>query len=233
MGVAWLTASRSRSVRAFGEERCRQVTQGFVYATPPPEFRPPPKRPDHGTHRAPSVEAGARRGQFSHQLMVHKPPNFPERKDRHGVFDVDPLTHGEAVEQQYVATLVEIAQHTGRLAIPRWRKEGVQFARRRPEPVARKLRGPRHQPGNQVPGRDRRPRIHQLHPEIILAHDSSRYRHALQLGVGQQGVARRIEDRTKGTVLGLSTEGPAVSLRGIDHAHVIQRKRRLIPTVDD
>ena len=82
-------------------------------------------------------------------------------------------------------------------------------------------------------GRDRRPGIHHPHPEIVLAHDPPRHRHPLELGMGQQCVVRRIEHRPKGRVLGLSSEGPAVARLCIDHANVVQRKRRLVPAIDD
>ena len=167
-----------------------------------------------------------------HQLLLHKPPNFPERKDRHAVREVDPFGHGQAIEQQRVATLVEIAQYTGRLSIPDRREESIQFARRRPEAVIGQLRCPCHQPRNQVSGRDRCAGIQNLHPEVVLADESARYSHPLELGVGQQGVARGIEQCAKGRVLSLTGEGPAVARPGIDHAHVVQRKRRLVPTVD-
>ena len=49
----------------------------------------------------------------------------------------------------------------------------------------------------------------------------------------QQGVARGIEHFAKGRVLGLSSEPPAEARLGIDHAEIVQRKRRLVPAVHD
>ena len=151
--------------------------------------------------------------------------------------DLDPFRHGKPVEQHRVATLVEIAEHTARLTdrltVPGRRKKRIQVARRGPEAVAGELRRPRHQSRNKDPCGDRPFGIQDRHREIVVADDPSRHRNPLQCRMSHQRMAHGIQRCAQGRIVCFFAEAPAVARPFIEYAQVVERKRRLVPTVDD
>ena len=112
---------------------------------------------------------------------------------------------------------------------PEWQEKRIELPCRCPEAVNGQFRSARHESRDQASGRDRRSRVHDAHPEVVLADETAGNRNPLERGVRQKRAACRIKCPAQRGVLHFLAVLLAVARPCVDHPHVVPRKRCHVP----